>query len=123
MIVGIGTDIIEVGRIKDAIEKYGDRFLNRIFTETEMKYCESFKDTKYLHYAARFASKESFSKAIGTGITKGFKFKEVGIKNEQNGKPVIELLGDLLEKWGDCRISVSLSHTADNALAYVILEK
>ena len=93
MIFGIGTDIAEVTRIKEAVDKYGDRFLNRIFTKTEQEYCEIFKENKYLHYAARFALKEAFSKAIGTGITEGFKFKEVGIKNEENGKPVAVLEG------------------------------
>jgi len=123
MIIGIGTDIIEISRIKSSIEKYGDRFLNRIFTETEIKYCESFKGTKYLHYAARFAAKESFSKAIGTGITKGFKFKEIGIRNEKTGKPIVELSGGLSEKWGQYIIQVSLTHTEENAVAYLVIEE
>jgi holo-[acyl-carrier protein] synthase len=123
MIIGIGTDIIEVDRIQSSIEKYGERFLKRIFTETEIEYCESFKGTKYLHYAARFAAKESFSKAIGTGITRGFKFKEISIRNERSGKPTVELAGDLLENWGKYRIFVSLTHTKDNAVAYLIIEE
>ena len=64
MIFGIGTDIVEVKRIKDAIDNYGKRFLNKIYTETEQQYSDSFNDKKYVHYAARFAAKESFSKAI-----------------------------------------------------------
>ena len=123
MIIGIGTDIIEVPRIAEAIEKYGDRFLNRIFTKTEQEYCEQFKDLKYLHYAARFAAKESFSKAIGTGITKGFKFNDISIRNEPSGKPIVDLSGSLLEKWGECTTFVSLSHTKENAIAYILLEK
>ena len=123
MVIGIGTDIIEVSRIKDAIEKYEHRFLNRIFTELEQEYCEMFKENKYLHYAARFATKESFSKAIGTGLTEGFKFKEIGIRNEQNGKPVVILDGALLEKYGKYKIHVSLSHTQGNAVAYIIIEE
>jgi holo-[acyl-carrier protein] synthase len=123
MIIGIGTDIIEVPRIAEAIGQYGERFLNRIFTKIEQDYCEQFKDLKYLHYAARFAAKESFSKAIGTGITKGFKFNEIGIRNEPNGKPVVDLSGGLLERWGDCSTFISLSHTKENAIAYIILEK
>jgi len=120
--IGIGTDIIEVSRIKNSIEKYGKRFLDRIYTQTEIKYCESFKGTKYLHYAARFAAKESFSKAIGTGITRGFKFKEIGIVNKKNGKPMIDLSGSLKEKYGAYHCYVSLSHTEDNALAYLTIE-
>jgi holo-[acyl-carrier protein] synthase len=123
MIIGIGTDIIEISRIADSIEKYGDRFLNRIYTEIEIAYCEMFKDTKYLHYAARFAAKEAFSKAIGTGITQGFRFKEVGVINKENGKPEIVLNGGLEEKWGDCKAYISLSHTNNNAVAYVVIEK
>lgn len=121
MIVGIGTDIVEVERIKNAIEKYGKRFLDRVFTETEQNYCESFNNAKYQHYAARFAAKEAFSKAIGTGITQGFKFKEVGVINEKSGQPLVELKGELKEKWGKYRIDISLSHTSANAIAYVVI--
>jgi holo-[acyl-carrier protein] synthase len=123
MIYGIGIDIVDISRIKQAIEKYGERFLGRIFTEYEIKYCEDFKDTKYLHYAARFASKESFSKAIGTGITQGFKFKQVAIDNEKNGKPFIILDGEMKDKWAIYNIQVSLSHTDTTATAIVIIEK
>ena len=123
MIIGIGTDIIEVERIKAICEKYGQRFLDRIYTKDEQQYCESFNDTKYLHYAARFAVKESFSKAIGTGITSGFKFKEIGILNEKNGRPYVVLDGKLKEKWGGYNIFVSLSHTEENAISYLVIEE
>ncbi|PKL84736.1 MAG: holo-[acyl-carrier-protein] synthase [Ignavibacteriae bacterium HGW-Ignavibacteriae-1] len=122
MIFGIGTDIVDVERIKQAIESYGQRFLDRIYTDTEQEYSESFNDKKYVHYAARFAAKESFSKAIGTGITKGFKFREVGIKNEASGKPVMMLEGEMLERYGKYKIHVSLSHTDANAIAYILME-
>jgi len=123
MIVGIGTDIVEVTRIESSIKKYGERFLNRIFTESEQQYSESFRNNKYQHYAARFAAKEAFSKAIGTGITQGFKFREVGIRNQPNGKPNVVLSGDTAVRWGDCNIHVSLSHTALNAVAYIVIER
>lgn len=122
MIYGIGTDIVDVERIKQAIVSYGKRFLDRIYTDTEQEYSESFNENKYVHYAARFAAKESFSKAIGTGITKGFKFREVGIRNEATGKPVMMLEGEMLERYGDYKIHVSLSHTDFNAIAYIIIE-
>lgn len=122
MIFGIGTDIIEVARIKDAVEKYGERFKNRIFTEKEQAYCDSFNDNKYLHYAARFAAKESFSKAIGTGLTRGFKFRDVEVCNENNGKPYVTLYGDMAEKYCSYLIHISLSHTEGNAVAYIIME-
>ncbi len=122
MIFGIGTDIIEVERIKSLAEQYGDRFLKRIFTQTEIEYCEQFGDKKYLHYAARFAMKESFSKAIGTGLTQGFKFTEVGVVNQPGGKPIIVLDGGMKEKYGHFKIEVSLTHTEQNAVAFVVME-
>ena len=123
MIIGIGTDIVQVERIKNAIEKYGKRFLNRLYTETEIEYCESWGENKWVHYAARFAAKESFSKAVGTGITKGFKFKEISIKNIKTGEPIVILDGELKKKYGHYDLKVSLSHTDDNAIAYVIMQK
>lgn len=122
MIYGIGADIVETDRIKNIIEKFGKKFIDRLYTELEQQYCESFNDTKYVHYAVRFAAKESFSKAIGTGLTQGFKFKEISIKNEENGRPVIILDGGLKEKYGHLKSFVSLSHTDNNSLAYIILE-
>ena len=123
MIIGIGTDIIEVERVKSVIDKYGIRFLTRVFTQLEQEYCEMFGDKKYLHYAARFAAKESFSKAIGTGITEGFKFNEVGIINNNNGKPDLVLTGLLFDKYSQYKTTVSLSHTDNYAVAYVIMEE
>lgn len=123
MIYGIGTDIIEVDRIKNAIEKYGERFLKRIFTEKEIEYCEEFKEKKYLHYAARFAVKEAFSKAIGTGLTQGFKFTEIGIINEKSGKPVVVLDGKMKERYSRFQIDVSLSHTETNAVAFIVMSE
>lgn len=122
MLIGIGTDIIEISRIENSIENYGERFLKRIFTDMEIQYCEQFKDKKYLHYAVRFAAKESFSKAIGTGITKGFKFSEISINNLQTGEPIIELSGELSKKWGSYNTKVSLSHSDNNAIAFLIIE-
>ena len=122
MVFGIGTDIVEVDRIREAIEKYGDKFRKKIYTETEIEYCESFKVKKYVHYAARFAIKESFSKAIGTGLTQGFKFTEIGVKNETSGKPIIELSGSMAEKWGSYLIHASISHSEINAISYVLIE-
>jgi holo-[acyl-carrier protein] synthase len=122
MIFGIGTDIVEVKRIKDAIELYGKRFLDRIFTKIEQEYCDSFNEKKYVHYAARFAVKESFSKAIGTGITKGFKFQELWIENLESGEPILKLAGYLAENYGKYTVKVSLSHTDNNAISYLIME-
>lgn len=120
---GVGVDIIEVDRIREAIEKYGERFLRRVFTPIEIEYCEEFKDTKFVHYTARFAAKEAFSKAIGTGFAQGFKLNEIGIVNESSGMPKIVLEGKLKEYWANYRILVSLSHTRIYAVAVVIIEE
>lgn len=122
MILGIGTDIIEIERIRETLEKYGERFKNKMFTQSEIDYCEQYNDNKYKHYAARFAAKEAFSKAIGTGFARGFKFKEFYIKNLTTGQPTVVLVGSLKEKYGNNIINVSLSHTDNNAIAYLIME-
>lgn len=122
MVYGIGTDIIETSRIQGSIEKYGERFLNKVFTKVEIDYCEQFKEKKYVHYAARFAAKEAFSKAIGTGFSQGFKLNEVSVKNLKSGEPQIILHGDLKEKYDKYKVKVSLSHTDGNAVAYLIME-
>lgn len=123
MIKGIGIDLIEVERIENALIKYGERFLKKVFTESEIQYCESYKNSKYIHYAARFAVKEAFSKAIGTGLCSGFRLNCIGIKNELNGLPKIELFESLKEKYSTYRIYVSLSHIKNLAVAVVIIEE
>lgn len=123
MIIGTGTDIVEVNRIKSALENLGDKFKNKIFTQQEIDYCEQYKIRKYSHYAARFAAKEAFSKAIGTGFARGFKFKEVSVESLESGKPEIILNGEMKEKYGSYSIQLSLSHTDTNAIAYLIMEE
>ncbi len=123
MVIGIGTDIVDVPRIKHSFDEYGERFLKRVFTDTEIAYCDSFGETRFLHYAARFAAKEAFSKAIGTGMRQDMSFKKVGIRNEASGKPHIELSGVMLERWGEHIIHVTLSHTATIGTAVVVIEK
>jgi holo-[acyl-carrier protein] synthase len=123
MIIGIGVDIIEVERIKESYNQYGYRFLNRIFTEEEIAYCMEFKGNEFVHLAARFAVKEAFSKAIGTGITQGFKLKDVSIKNKASGEPELILNGYLLEIYGKYKNHVTISHTTTNSVAVVIIEE
>ncbi|MCR4735661.1 MAG: holo-ACP synthase [Treponema sp.] len=123
MIFGIGTDISKVSRFKSWVEK--PEMLERFFNKEEII---SGKNFNFLceHYAARFAAKEAFSKALGTGIT-GFPLTDVYIKNEASGKPdllVINQAREVLEKLcGKCKIHVSLSHEKEFAIAYVIIEK
>lgn len=123
MIYGIGHDIVETERIKGSIERLGDRFKRKIYTNLEKEYCDKFNEKAHLHYAARFAAKEAFSKAIGTGLRDGFKFTEVGVKNLPSGQPEIILTGGMKEKYGHLKSNLTISHTDNNAVAIVILEQ
>lgn len=117
MINGIGIDIIEISRIKEAVEKHGNNFLAKIYTENELNYCRNQKNFKFPELAARFAAKEAYSKAIGTGMA-GFNWKEIEISNNHHGKPSILLKGKRMGK-----VHVSLSHSRDYAVASVYVEK
>lgn len=117
MTKGIGIDIIEVSRIKALIDKYGDRFYQRILTQLEIKYCRSFKNPE-IHFAGRFASKEAYSKAIGTGLSKSFRWKDIEILNDELGKPYINHLKD--NEFSRLHFEVSISHTKDYGCAVVI---
>lgn len=121
-LLGIGTDLVEVRRLENALTQYGERFLSRIFSETERAYCDQFGEKRVLHYAARFAAKEAFSKAIGTGMTQGMTFSKVAVINDTAGAPHLELFGDIKDKWEKYIMHVSLSHTDNYAQAVVIIE-
>jgi holo-[acyl-carrier protein] synthase len=124
MIVGTGVDIAEVPRVAAAIERFGERFLKRIFTENEIRYCES-KANRVERYAARFAAKEAALKAIGTGWKRGVAWRDVEVTREPGGRPTMTFHGKAAEfagKLGMKRAHVSLSHTAEHAIAQVILE-
>lgn len=123
MIYGIGTDITDVPRIQRSYEEYGERFLKRVFTPEEIDYCERFGETRFLHYAARFAAKEAFSKSIKTGMRDGMSFTSVGIRNLPSGEPTIVLSDAMAERFGHMRIHVTLSHTTTVAVAVVVLEQ
>ena len=122
MIIGIGTDIAEVARIAKSIEN--NSFRIKIFSETEINYCES-KINKAENYAARFAAKEAFLKALGTGLRGEIAINEIEIVNNDLGKPSIHLIGKTAKILLDKKIQtvhVSLSHIKDMAMATVILE-
>lgn len=124
MIAGLGIDIVEVERIAEKIEK-NNGFRELVFSAKEINYCES-KTHKHEHYAARFAAKEAFFKALGSGWLNGTAFNEVEIVNNEQGKPEIILLGltyDTITAIGNFNIIVSLSHIKSTATAVVILEK
>ncbi len=124
MIVGTGVDIVEVPRVAAAIERFGRRFLERIFTPDEIRYCDP-KHNRVERFAARFAAKEAGLKAIGTGWRNGVAWKEVEVRREPGGRPTLAFTGraaEFAERLGMKRASLSLSHTAEHAIAQVILE-
>jgi holo-[acyl-carrier protein] synthase len=120
MIKGIGIDIIDVKRIKNISEKFGERFFQRIFTESEITYCKSFSKPD-LHFAGRFAGKEAFSKSIGTGISSDFGWKDIEILNDERGKPYIHLIKE--SKYSKLNFQISISHTDEYACAVVTCEE
>lgn len=122
MIYGIGTDIVEVKRMKKWIDN--PEMISRFFNEKEIMNHGS-ETARMEHYAVRFSAKESFSKALGTGLS-GFDLKDVFITNDENGKPelnVINKAADLLkERCGNPKVHISLSHEKEYAISYVIIE-
>lgn len=119
---GIGTDIVEVARIAEAIERHGEPFLARLFTSDERSYCESRKPAAR-HYAARFAAKEAVSKALGTGIGAHAGWTDIEVIHDSHGAPKIRLDGaarDFARKQGVSEILVSLSHAHEYAVANAI---
>jgi holo-[acyl-carrier protein] synthase len=124
MIVGTGVDLAEVDRIRESVERFGDRFLNRIYTGRERAYVQR-KANKFERYAARFAAKEAGMKAIGTGWRHGVRWQDFEVVNLPSGRPTLLLHGvaaEFAERMGVTNIQLSLTHTAQLGLAYVILE-
>ena len=124
MIVGTGVDLAEVPRIRASIERFGARFVDRIYTPAEIAYVER-KANRYERYAARFAAKEAGMKAIGTGWRGGVAWRDFEVANLPSGKPTLRLHGVaalVAGKLGVKSISLSLTHTAAVGLAHVILE-
>lgn len=127
MIFGIGIDTIEVPRIARSVLVYGDQFLKRIYCEEEIRYC---KDRPHAaeHFAARFAAKEAYAKAIGTGVRRGFNWRDVCVLKEWSGRPFIELRGAMPVRakhiiGGDFVVQLSITHTKEIAEAIVTIER
>jgi holo-[acyl-carrier protein] synthase len=124
VIVGIGIDLAEVDRIREAIERHGRRFIERIYTEKEIAYVER-KANKYERYAARFAAKEAGMKAVGTGWKRGVRWRDFEVTNLPSGRPTLQLYGEaakFAENLGVRNIALSITHTAAQGMAIVILE-
>ncbi len=124
MIIGIGTDIVSISRIEKTVKRFGDRFINRVFTEVEINACKD-KSDQSPHLAARFAAKEAVLKALGTGISQGIGFKDVEVTRESGKRPEIRLhqkAKEIAESLGYKSIHLSLSHDSGLALAFAVLE-
>jgi holo-[acyl-carrier protein] synthase len=124
MIVGTGIDIAEVPRIRQSIARFGDRFLRRIYTAGEIRYCDS-KANRVERYAARFAAKEAAMKALGTGWSHGVRWRDCEVVRMPGGRPTINFhgkAGEVAARLGVKHAALSLSHTAGQAIAQVILE-
>lgn len=118
--INCGTDIIEVCRIKESIERKGDNFLNKIYTEKEIEYCNSKNNMKYQHFAARFAAKEAIFKAISNTLKDKYEitWKDVEILNDENGRPYVHFLNN---DYNIKQIDISISHLKEYAVANCII--
>ena len=124
MIVGSGIDLVEIGRIQQSMDRYGGRFLDRIYTRAEQAYCLR-KRNSAESFAARFAAKEAGAKALGTGISFGVGWLEIEVVREASGRPNIQFHGraaDIATRLGVTHAALSITHTADHAMASVLLE-
>jgi holo-[acyl-carrier protein] synthase len=125
LILGIGSDLIEIGRVRDTIERFGDRFLHKVFTAGEIAYCSAKKQSAE-SYAARFAAKEAAAKALGTGISRGVAWREIEVRRSPGERPTIYLTGRAAERAQALNggpIHLSLTHSRELAFATVLIER
>ena len=123
-VLGIGVDLVECARIQHSLDRFGDRFLHRVFTDGEIAYAQSMKFPAR-HLAARFAAKEALSKAFGTGIGKSMAWKDIDVHKKPSGEPFVVLEGgakDLASNQGVTKVLITLSHTDNHAMAMIVLE-
>ena len=124
MILGSGIDLVEIGRIQQSLERYGQRFLNRVYTSAEQAYCLR-KRKAAESLAARFAAKEAGAKALGTGISRGVNWLEIEVAREPGGRPTLRFHGraaEIAARLGVVHTALSITHTSDLSMANVILE-
>ena len=124
MIVGLGLDIAEIDRIEEAIARHGEPFLNRLFTPREIEYCERFRN-KFERYAGRFAAKEAAMKALGTGWSRGVRWRDIEVVRAASGKPSLHLDGvarQIAGAMGVRNIALTITHSGNVAMAQVIFE-
>jgi holo-[acyl-carrier protein] synthase len=124
-VIGIGIDLVECARIQRSIDRFGDRFLHRVFTDGEIEYSMSMKFPAR-HLAARFAGKEAVTKAFGTGIGSAMGWRDIDIRKKKSGEPYLIFAGPAQELAGKCGVTsalITLSHTEHHAIACVVLER
>lgn len=122
-VIGIGIDVVETRRIEGSIQKFGERFLNRVFLPGEVEYCQSMKFPAR-HFAARFSAKEAVSKAFGTGIGKSMGWRDLEVRRKASGEPFAVLHGDaekMAKRLGVVEVMISLSHADEYAAANAVL--
>ncbi len=115
-IYGLGTDIIEIARMRQSIERHGMHFLNRLFSQKEQDYCYKFQDP-VPHFAGRFAAKEALVKALGTGFGKLVSWQDIEVLSDDNGKPVVYTSDHLKREFKTPNLMVSISHSTEHATA------
>lgn len=128
MIIGIGNDLIDIRRIEKSLDRFGDRFTHRVFTEIERKKSDR-RAQRAASYAKRFAAKEATAKALGTGMSRGVFWRDIGVVNRPSGQPTVRLTGGAAERlagltpegW-ETRIHITLTDDIPNAQAFVIIE-
>jgi holo-[acyl-carrier protein] synthase len=123
-IIGVGTDIIECLRIAQMIDRHGELFIRRVYTDHEIAYCST-KKAATQHYAGRWAAKEAVLKALGTGWVRGISWRDVEVRHKPGGAPTVALRGgakEVLERCGITRMHISISHCRSHAVAYAIAE-
>ena len=121
-IMGIGTDIIECLRIAQMIERHGELFISRVYTDHEIAYCQQRKAATQ-HFAGRWAAKEAVLKALGTGWVKGISWRDIEIRNLRGGRPTVAFRGgarDVVERTGISEMLISISHCRSHATAYAL---
>ena len=123
-IQGIGSDIVEIERIKQAIERQGKAFLEKIFSKMELEYCQKFKEP-FSHYAGKFAAKEAIVKSFQTGFGSSILWSDIEVlNNPKSGAPYVKLSNKILDKFGsDSKVMITISHSKDNAIAFALFFK
>ncbi len=124
MVIGLGTDLIEIARIERSVERFGEAFLQRVYTPGEIAYCQRKKNAAE-SFAARFAAKEAGAKALGTGISQGVSWREFEVRRLPGRRPELHLSGraaEIAKQLGVRKVSLSLSHSRTMSIAVVVAE-